>query len=595
MLHLFPAATRHRTRRMLSHAMASTVCAILLIGTASAQDPQGPPDKCARGQACWPTEADIKDLVASLNPEMNRTLFWNGKPTPVPTWIPKGTNEPLFGVGKDMLPLYTDAVGDGPTQCVFGGDPKATEMCKMATREAPREGWQPAFVAWPLNVGHVQKLVKFAVKHHLCISVAGTGGDFNNRHSCNDGMMIRTALMKDIQWDLKDASGLGYPSVRMGPGNTFAEVHYSGSLQEPSSFIASGWGQSVGVVGWHLGGGHGPFAKSKGLGVDNMLEVELILGNGTLVIANAKSDVDLFWALRGGGGSAWGVIVSITARAHAAPADGFTDFQWVTGVGLCGSDTDVVAEQLMQTLGNLSDRWGVVMATEAHGEVPTPKNFGCGKRFSGFGDFVFLGGQSDPDFQQGFTTLTAALKNLSIPGFSQPPRNYKNWYQHFDNVPISIDQYTDGTQLYGDFCNETYIIGEEQIGNMTQRVKDVLSRTGLGEQAALQIYSWQGSNNSMAAPDGATSISPKARGAPFHIWNAHQPGWSDLTDTSYFSESPYMQADGSWKNRYWGPNYPKLLSVKQNYDPNGVFWCHNCVGSDLSGSAGTAQHGEIVV
>merc|ERR1740121_164347 len=82
---------------------------------------------------------------------MNRTLVWNGPPTPVTTWIPKGTKQPLFGVGKDMQPLYAQADSHAKP-CVFGGFPNATEMCKMATREAPREGWQPAFVAWPLTV-----------------------------------------------------------------------------------------------------------------------------------------------------------------------------------------------------------------------------------------------------------------------------------------------------------------------------------------------------------------------------------------------------------------------------------------------------------
>jgi len=558
--------------------MERLVCASLLLTVALAQYPHGPPNKCRHGQTCWPTEAEINILVASLNPELNRTLVWNGPPTPVPTWIPSGTKQPLFGVGKDMKPLYTD-FANHPKACLFGGDPKATEICKMASRDVPREGWEPAFVAWPLTVDHVQSLVKFASKHRLCIAVVGTGGDFNNRHSCDKGMMIRTALMKDMQWDLKDTSGFGYPSVRMGPGHTFAEMHYSGSLQKPSSYIASGYGQSVGVVGWHLGGGHGPFAKSKGLGVDNMLEVEIVLANGTVATANAKRNPDLFWALRGGGGSTWGVIVSITSRAHAAPADGFTDVPWVTSVGLCWKDTDAIADEFVQVLGNLSHKWGLVINAGVHGEIPTLKNQFCGKRFSAGGYFVFLGGQSDPDFQQTFPKLKDALKGLSSVPFA--PRSYKDWIRFYDNVPIAVDQYSNGTSHVGDFITQTYLIQEEQIGNMTTRLKDSLRRTSLGETAAFQLYKWQGLNNSMAAPDGATSISPKARGAEFHFFSSAQPGFDDLADTSYFSESPYVQLDGTWKKRYWGTNYPRLLSVKQSYDPEGVFWCHNCVGSDL--------------
>ncbi len=56
--------------------------------------------------------------------------------------------------------------------------------------------------------------------------IAGTGHDFLNRHSCNDGIFIRTALLKDIEWDLEDKKGFGNPdgSVRFGAGIVFSEA-----------------------------------------------------------------------------------------------------------------------------------------------------------------------------------------------------------------------------------------------------------------------------------------------------------------------------------------------------------------------------------
>lgn len=559
--------------------MSRIVYALVLFVSALSQDPHGPPGKCHRGDACWPTQAQVNELRASLNPEMTRTLVWSGPPEPVPTWIPAGTQKPLWGVGKSMLPLYAEAAMD-PRPCPFGGSSNATEFCKLSSRDAPREGWEPAFVAWPLNADHVTKLVTFAQKHSLCIAVAGTGGDFNNRHSCNQGLMIRTALMKDLEWDLTDTKGFGYPSVRMGPGNTFAEVHYSGSLQQPSSFIAAGWGQSVGVVGWHLGGGHGPFARSKGLGVDNILEVEVVLANGTHVVANNESNPDLFWALRGGGGSAFGVIVSITARAHAAPAEGFSDLTVSTSAGLCLTDADAFASEFVQAFNNLDTRWGFVVMAEAHGEKPTLTNLWCGKRFSFLASFVFLGGQSDPEFQREKKALEQVLlKHFMLPGISV--NSYKDWIRHYDTVPISTDQYTNGAPMYGDVCGKTYLVREEQVANMTQRIKEALQQTAPEQRAAFQLFTWQGRSNPMAAPRGSTSISPNAHGAEIHFFDPNLEGKDFLTDTYYFNESPYKQRGDTWKNAYWGANYPRLLSIKQHYDANGAFWCHNCVGSDL--------------
>jgi ribonuclease T2 len=94
----------------------------------------------------------------------------------------------------------------------------------------------------------------------------------------------------------------------------FDEAHLSAAQKD--RVISSGWASTVGVVGWAIGGGHGPFAPSKGLGVDNILELDIITANGTFLTANAVNNTDLYWALRGGGGGNWGIITAITYRAH---------------------------------------------------------------------------------------------------------------------------------------------------------------------------------------------------------------------------------------------------------------------------------------
>lgn len=53
--------------------------------------------------------------------------------------------------------------------------------------------------------------------------VAGTGHDFLNRHSCNNGVFIRTSLMKNIDWDMSYNNGIG--RVKFGPGIVFSEAH----------------------------------------------------------------------------------------------------------------------------------------------------------------------------------------------------------------------------------------------------------------------------------------------------------------------------------------------------------------------------------
>ena len=99
--------------------------------------------------------------------------------------------------------------------------------------------------------------------------------------------------------------------------------------EELDRVVVSGHAANVGIVGWSLGGGHSQLAPLYGLGVDQLLEVEMVGADGSVIIANANGtnvyngyhyqhidDDDLFWALRGGGGGTWGVLTAITIKLH---------------------------------------------------------------------------------------------------------------------------------------------------------------------------------------------------------------------------------------------------------------------------------------
>jgi len=143
-------------------------------------------------------------------------------------------------------------------------------------------------VVWPTNSSQVQKCLKFANDHNICVMVASTGHEILNRHSCKDGILIKTTLIKGIEWDLSDKKGFGHPqgNVKFGAGIVFSEAHSSAANN--NRVISSGWASTVGVVGWSIGGGFGPFAPSFGLGADNILEADIIIANGTELTVNAQ-------------------------------------------------------------------------------------------------------------------------------------------------------------------------------------------------------------------------------------------------------------------------------------------------------------------
>jgi FAD binding domain-containing protein len=77
--------------------------------------------------------------------------------------------------------------------------------------------------------------------------------------------------------------------------------------------------QTVGVMGWFTSGGHGPLSSDYGMGADNVLEATVLLPSGEIVTTNECQYPDLFFAIRGGGGSTYGAVLSATMRAHPTP------------------------------------------------------------------------------------------------------------------------------------------------------------------------------------------------------------------------------------------------------------------------------------
>jgi FAD/FMN-containing dehydrogenase len=72
------------------------------------------------------------------------------------------------------------------------------------------------------------------------------------------------------------------------------------------------------MVGLSLGGGYGPYSGRLGLAVDNIVSVDIVLADGSLVSADVDHEPDLFWALRGGGEN-FGVVTAMRLRLHAEP------------------------------------------------------------------------------------------------------------------------------------------------------------------------------------------------------------------------------------------------------------------------------------
>ncbi|GJE99670.1 FAD-binding domain-containing protein [Phanerochaete sordida] len=169
----------------------------------------------------------------------------------------------------------------------------------------------------------VQLAVKFAAKHNLRAVVKNTGHDFLGRSSARGSLLIWTHHLNDIEFHgiFKPANVPGtivYHDVTVGAGVQWQEAYDTVFTHGRVLIGGISLGGTVGAAGgWLQGGGHSILSPLYGLGVDNVIEIIAVTSTGELLVANAYSHPDLFWALRGGGGGTWGVVVSATYQTHA--------------------------------------------------------------------------------------------------------------------------------------------------------------------------------------------------------------------------------------------------------------------------------------
>ncbi len=165
----------------------------------------------------------------------------------------------------------------------------------------------PAAIVRCRDVADVIAGVRFARGHNLEIAVRGGGHNAAGLGVWDDALVIDLSLMRGTTVDPE------HRTVRVDPGCTWGDVDHATvafGMATPSGFLAS-----TGVGGLTLGGGIGYLSRRFGLTVDNLISADVVLADGTFVTANERSNSDLFWALRGGGGN-FGIVTSFTFRCH---------------------------------------------------------------------------------------------------------------------------------------------------------------------------------------------------------------------------------------------------------------------------------------
>ncbi|MGD9959554.1 FAD-binding oxidoreductase [Nocardioides sp.] len=168
---------------------------------------------------------------------------------------------------------------------------------------------RPAAVAFPRTAQEVAQVVRRAGEAGLRVAPQSTGHNAGPlaAQGLDDVVVVRTSEMSMAIAD---------------PVRGIVRVE-GGTLWEPAVDAAAAHGQAVlhgsspdvGIAGYSLGGGIGWYARKLGLAANSLTAVELVIGDGSVVRADANTNPELFWAVRGGGGN-FGVVTALEFRMY---------------------------------------------------------------------------------------------------------------------------------------------------------------------------------------------------------------------------------------------------------------------------------------
>ena len=161
---------------------------------------------------------------------------------------------------------------------------------------------RPAAVALPVSAADVAQVVCYARENGLRVAPQLTGHNAGPLGSLSNTILLKTTWMTGVEIDPESRR------ARVGAGEMWGAV--IAAAAEHGLAALHGSSPTVGVVGYTLGGGLGWLARKHGLNANSVSAVELVTADGALVRADRDSEPDLFWAVRGGGGS-FGVVTAI--------------------------------------------------------------------------------------------------------------------------------------------------------------------------------------------------------------------------------------------------------------------------------------------
>ena len=251
--------------------------------------------------------------------------------------------------------------------------PDATQAYNLTVEQ------QPVLVAFPESVEDVITIVDYARAHGLQVAPQRTGHNAEPLGELDDVILVKTDRLRGVEIDVERKI------ARVMSGSKWEHV-----LPQASDLgLAALHGSTpdVSVAGYSLGGGVGWYGRKLGLSTNSVVAIELVTPDGVWRRVDADNEPELFWALRGGGGS-FGIVTALEVQLYDMPElyAGILFFPWERG-------TEVL-QAWREWVGTVPDEMtsvGRFLQFPSIPEVPEPLRGGQFVVVEGF----FIGNEAD--------------------------------------------------------------------------------------------------------------------------------------------------------------------------------------------------------
>jgi hypothetical protein len=466
-----------------------------------------------------------------------------------------------------------------------------------ATPQSCTLGPNPRHAVNATTTKHIQSTITFAKEHNVRLVTKSTGHDINGRSDGYGSLEL---------WLRYHRNGIEYQDT-FAPTSGCREINWKGSAikikgayqwrnvysvaKQHNVIVVGGGSTSVGAVGgWATGGGHGPATRNYGMGADQILEVEAVLADGRVVTANACQNQDLYKAFRGGG-PGYAVAVSFTMKAHSnVPVIAVQRLEVVPVGGNSSALLDAVAI-LFQQYPAMHD---ADFAGYGYWNLDSFQPI-FGNTSNGYYHDFWNIGKSVQQAKDAFTPMRKALEKLQDKvTLNETYKEYPDYWSMYDaesglNDPIgneaALTSRLFDPKSVKDFSKvRSYI--NTATGSPTEYVSNVVllvSGQSVGEDAYSGLHpAWRTSPFLHIigwgwAPGSSEEIKAYVRNDVTNVKGAAQKALAPDTG-GYMNEGDLM--DPEWKKTFYGEMYEQHLKTKLKYDPEGLFYCPTCVGSD---------------